>query len=233
MSVETSSPQSEPSTSSQPIYEIWVKALTQPGVETYENIASDPNATALRGFLWVFLSYLIGSLISALGVTFLGSLSTLLGDQSAGIAYPALSGLSLLCIAPFGALFGVLFLIIIAGISNAIARALGGTGNFDRLTYTFAAYIAPLTLIGSLVGMVPILNCLTIPLSLYGLFLNILAIKAVHDIGWGKAVLSSIVILAGILIFVAFVVIILLALLGPTIGNVFSNIIEEMGTPVP
>lgn len=139
----------------------------------------------------------------------------------------------MLCIAPLGAVLGVLFLAIIAGISNLIARAVGGTGSFGQLVYVFAAYLAPLTIISSVLGIVPILNCVTIPLGFYGLFLNILAIKAVHELSWGKAILSSVVVIGGILIFVAVFVIVILALLGPAIGNVFENIVEEIATPVP
>lgn len=235
MSQETGTPQVSPPSAPQPIYEIWMDALIKPNVETYQGFGRHPNASAMRGFLWLFLAYLISTLISVMGAAFLGSLSTILGDQGPGAApgFAGLSGLTLLCLAPLGAVFGVLALAIIAGISNLIARAVGGTGSFGQLVYAFAAYLAPLTIISSVLGIVPLLNCVTIPLGFYGLFLNILAIKAVHDISWGKAVLSSVVIIAGIMIFVAVFVIVILALLGPAIGNVFSNIIEEIATPVP
>jgi len=235
MSQEVQTPHDSPQSAAQPIYEIWIDALIKPNVETYHDIGRHPNASAMRGFLWLFLAYLISTLVSVMGAAFLGSLSAILGDQSLGATpgFAGLSGLSMLCIAPLGAVLGVLVLAAIAGISHLIARAVGGTGSFGQLVYAFAAYMAPLTIVSSMLGVVPLLNCVTIPLGFYGLFLNILAIKAVHDISWGKALLSSVVVIAGIMIFVAVFVIVILALLGPAIGNVFSNIIEEIGTPVP
>ena len=59
-----------------------------------------------------------------------------------------------------------------------------------------------------------------------------MAVKAVNQFGWGKAIASSVLPLALILVPVA--VIAILLLLGPVIGNVFSNIVGEMAlTPVP
>jgi hypothetical protein len=67
-----------------------------------------------------------------------------------------------------------------------IARALGGYGTYKELSYAFGAYLAPLGIIGSVLFMVPYINCLTIPIGIYAVFLNILAIKSVHRFSHGE-----------------------------------------------
>jgi hypothetical protein len=89
---------------------------------------------------------------------------------------------------------------------------LGGTGSFERLFYVFAAISTPVTIVSSLLGLIPIVSCLAVPLALYALVLNVLAIKVVHDISWGAA-LGSILIL--VVMFILLIAVITLAVWGP------------------
>ncbi len=77
------------------------------------------------------------------------------------------------------------------------------------------------------------MNYLGFIVGIYGLVLNIMAVKAVHQLDWGRAIASSAVIWVGLLCCVSVVIIAVLTLLGPSIGNVFSNIIENLATPTP
>jgi len=214
--------------------EVWFKALAQPSVDTYQNLVSRPGVSSRRAYTWVFLGSLIGSVLILLGNLFFGSLSPVGAEQASdflgGYGFPVLI---FACLLPLGGLFAILNLIFIAGISQVIARALGGYGTYKELSYAFGAYLAPLGIIGSVLFMVPYINCLTIPIGIYAVFLNILAIKSVHRFEWGKALASSVAIIAIILLLLAGVTIWVLVLLGPSIGDVFSNIIQEIGTPVP
>ena len=45
-------------------WETWVKALTQPRVEAYEQIANDPDASLMRASMWIFLSTLVAMFIA-------------------------------------------------------------------------------------------------------------------------------------------------------------------------
>jgi len=69
-------------------------------------------------------------------------------------------------------------------------------------------------------------------LAIYYFVLNVRAVKVTHDLTTGRAV-GAIFAPALLLLLVPCLVIVVLALLGPAIGNVFSNIIEGIGTPVP
>ncbi len=214
--------------------QVWTNALTRPSVATFEELVRDPKATSGRAYAWVFITALIGSGFSVLIELALAGISgSASSAESGAIATLGGSIMRLVCAVPVIAVLSVLGLMISAGITQLIASAIGGTGTYSKLVYAFAAYLAPLALITGVLGAIPYVNCLTFPLGLYSIVLNVTAVKAVHQFGWGKAVASSILILAGILVVVAVVIIVILALLGPAIGSVFSNIIRDIGTPVP
>lgn len=209
--------------------DVWVKALTQPSVATYQDFVSRPEVSSRRAYIWVFLGSVVASGLTLLGILLFGSLAALGAEEALDLAGGFLIViLAFVCLAPLGGLFAILGLVIIAAISQAIARSLGGSGTYSELSYAFGAYLAPLGIVSSVLSMIPIINLLTIPLAIYGVFLNILAIKSVHRFGWGKALASSVVIFALFLILVAVGVIVVLALLGPAIGDVFSNIVEDI-----
>lgn len=201
--------------------EVWISALTRPSVATFEGFVQDPDATTRRAYNWVFISGLISYAITALGNMVFSA-----GTQST----PDTSGTlgMLICVAPIVALGSVLGLALSAGITQWIASALGGTGTYSKLAYAFAAYLAPLALISGGLTSIPYLNLLSIPLSIYGIVLNVIAVKAVHQFSWEKAIASSVLILVAILALVACMVIVVLALLGPAIGNVFSEIMRDI-----
>jgi hypothetical protein len=206
-----------------------VNAITKPSVETFEDIVADPNASASKAYTWVlitsFLSYVITLGISFMLDAFLGTT----GIEQFGFVESITSSILLvLCCAPILSLVAVLALILNAGISQFVAGLLGGTGTYNELAYAFGAYQAPLTLITSAISVIPYLNCLGIIFGLYAIVLNITAIKAVNKFDWARAIMSSVVVLIGIFSFVAVIVIIVLALLGPAIGSVFSNIIMDI-----
>lgn len=81
----------------------------------------------------------------------------------------------------------------------------------------------------SAILMRPLVNCLAFPLGIYGLVLNAIAVKAVHQFSWGRALAASFALLAvALLCLLPVFVIVVLAILGPAIGNIFSNIVNEI-----
>jgi hypothetical protein len=85
----------------------------------------------------------------------------------------------------------VFFTIIYAFIINLIAKKLGGTGTYSKLVYAFAASLAPIALIGTVASFIPIVQYLVFPLLLYSIALNVLAVRAVHQFRWGRAIAST------------------------------------------
>lgn len=203
----------------QPWPTVWLQVLTRPSVATFEKLAGSPNASAARAVLWTFLSALVGyggagllqlaarnwSYLLALEKDHLGgalatSFSMLFCGPPPVAAFmifrlasvtdqtQTLPGLGLTLPVAVAAVIGLL---LSATVTHALARTLGGTGTYTQLLYAFAAYLAPLTLVMSMVSVLPVVNYLAVPLALYGLALNMLAIKAVHRFGWSETVASS------------------------------------------
>jgi hypothetical protein len=218
--------------------EVWISALTKPSVETYERLVHDPGASANKAYGWVFICTLIGYALSSLiGLAIGGLFDT---NAIPGFNSGALFGswfIQFICCLPIVAILAVVGLVINTGLTQLIARALGGTGTYSELVYANAAYLAPISLVSSIIFAIPYVNlCLSIPLAIYSMALTVIAINAVNQLGWGKAIVAAIIVPLVIIVFVAcgaIAVISGLALTGPQIGDVFSEIIRELSTPVP
>lgn len=201
------SPERPPS-STPSFYRIWLAALTQPREETYQAFADDPNLTVGQAALWIGVSSLVGY-----GLAFLlqfGQLAGLMrqaGEQAELEALGGVGVISLLCLVPLVAVLAVAGQMIYVAILQFVASALGGAGSFRGLFVATAAYTAPVTLLTSALAAIPFVGgCLTLPLSLYALFLGALSIKSVNRFGWGPTLLTLLVpliisILIGVLIF--------------------------------
>lgn len=189
--------------------EAWKQVCIRPVVSTFENLVHGPAVTTSRAFKWVLVTGLIGALLQAVFAAAFGS------------ALPAAT-LIVLVLVPLGAVISLWFS---AHISDWMARKLGGTGTYTELAYGWAASIAPLALMTSVLGSIPNAYALALNagVGMYGVALRITAIKAVYQFSWGRAI-TSIILIPVIVVVVAVAVIVILALMGPAIGNVFSNI---------
>jgi MFS family permease len=212
---------------------VWINALTKPSVPEYQAIVSQPNISIGTASLWVFAASAVGYFLTFAILAILPDLNPFSRELGSANAPGLGFGVVIICLAPVAAAFSLVGLYLTAGISHIVARALGGIGTYTQLVYAIAAYSAPISLLATFIGLIPIVNCLSFPIGIYALFLNVLSVKAVHRFGWGKAFLSSAFIVAIVLVLAACLVIGILALLGPSIGTVFSNIITEMATPTP
>ena len=204
--------------------EVWVKALTSPYVDTYEDILLDPQATAQRAYIWTSVSYFIAIVLTL-------AVQSLFGSELSRGLYGDLGIGFLICFPPVAVVLWIIGFTLYIGLIQGIASVLGGTGSFSKLAYAFAAYYSPLMIISAIIGSIPFVNCLSLPLGIYGLVLNVTAVKAVNGFGWGRAIVASFALLAVVLVLVMCIVV--LALLGPGIEGVFQNIIDSIGTPMP
>ena len=192
-------------------FEAWRAALTRPSVATYTDLLLDPRAGLGRAVAWLFVSallaYLIGmALQSLLFPSVLAEVIREAGETApAGLwSTPgALLALSLACM-PFIAAFAVASYLAGFGLVHFVASALGSQGSYTQLVYAHAAYIAPLGMLTTVLGMVPLVNCLTLPLALYGFSLQLMALKASTRLSWGR-VLAVLAILALFVILLAVV----------------------------
>lgn len=163
-------------------HQTWLLALTQPSVATFERIARDPNASSRRAYKWVLISSLVSDALLILVYAVIQPPFT----------FNALSGFAseLICAIPLTAFVLVFTIIIFSFIAQWISKKMGGTGTYSQLIYAFAASLAPITLVVALVNIIPLtfVQYLTTLLGIYGIFLDVLAVRAVHQFGWGKAI---------------------------------------------
>ena len=192
-------------------FPVWSRVFTQPKEQTFVEITSHPEAKARSAYIWVFLVGTLSGLISSLAQFIVG----LVGLQQAAPEFGELPGLpaalgfggllAAVCSAPIAGLFSVIGFAIGVAIVHATARFFGGQGSFDKLAYAFGAITVPLSLMSALMlplNAIPFLVFCSLPvlvgLGIYGLFLQVTAIKAVHRCGWGEA--AAALFLPGILI---------------------------------
>jgi len=221
---------------------VWSQVFTKPGEATFARITAHPEATAKAAYIWVFIAGTLSGLINSL----LQTLVTLAGIQQAAPNYggmpsmPAAYGLGgligAICAAPVAGLASVIGFAIGVAIVHATARFFGGEGSFDRMAYAFGAIAAPISLISALtipLNAIPFVVFCTAPvmiaLSLYAVYLQVAAIKAVHRLGWGESVgaLFLPAILFALLCGVLFLV--LMRVLGPSVMEIFQQI--QQGLP--
>lgn len=204
----------------------WIKALTQPNVNAYREIVNDPGASIGKAALWLAVAGLIGGLFSGLvnwifGTSFLGQFSNF-GDFD--IPTVGRNFFSVITGAFGGIFFALLGAFIFTAIVQVVAKMLGGTGTFDKLFYGFAASQAPISLVTGILGAIPFVGCLTFPIAIYALVLNVIANQAVHEYDTGKAVISS---LTPVLIFAFFcccAIILFGSVIGITAQSIFGNL---------
>ena len=185
---------------SQGAFPVWSKVFTKPKEQTFVEITSHPEAKARAAYIWVFIAGTLSGLINSL-TQFIMALA---GLQQAAPNFGQIPGaptalgigglLAAVCGAPITGLFSVIGFALGVAVVQATARFFGGQGTFDKLAYAFGAIAVPFTLVSALMvplNAIPFLAFCTLPvllvLGLYVLFLEVTAIKAVHQCGWGEA----------------------------------------------
>jgi hypothetical protein len=219
------------------IFQTWINALTKPNEQTFVDIAASPNAKATTAYLWMFISSIITYFFTFIirGAAIRDRLSASgfgtdrVGNGIVGIV------IALICVVPILAAIGTLFFAIGVAIIQWIARMFGGRGTFDQMAYTFAAISVPYSLISAvfiLLSAIPFVGgCFNIILGLAGLyilFLEILAVKAVNQFGYGPAIGSLFIPGLVVGLFACCIFVSIGAMLGSSLGNVFSTINQSL-----
>jgi hypothetical protein len=215
----------------------WIKALTQPNQAAYRQIVNDPGASIGKAILWLAIFGFVGGLLSGIiqaigGASAMQQVSQLFSDYGdIPMQLPARTGGTFMTIvsSAFGGLIGgIIGAMLYAALVQVVAKMLGGTGTFEKLFYGFTAYGAPLGMVTSVIGAIPFIGCLGIPLGIYGIVLNVIANQAANEYDTGKAVISSLAPALVIGLLCCCVVIGFTAILGPIIGNTFGDIVNSM-----
>ena len=214
----------------------WITAVTKPNEQTYIDLAERPEAKANKAYLWVFIASTLGTLVAGL----LQALVLAMGFGQGGTQlYSQMAGgsiVSVICAAPIAGGVSVLGFMIGTGVIQWVAKLFGGTGTFNKLAYVMGAISVPITLVSSIITPFSVITYLGIVIGLlsfalgcYAIYLEVLAVKAVNQFSWGKAIGSVILPALVIGLLCACIVVVVLLLLGPAIGNVFSQVQQGLG----
>jgi hypothetical protein len=217
---------------------VWTKVYTKPGEQTFLEITEHPEAKARTAYIWVFLAGTLSGLINSLTrfiVALIGLKQTMpqFGELPSGTSgVMGVGGLLIaICSAPLAGLFAVIGFALGAAIIHATARFFGGQGSFDKMAYAFAAVAVPFSLVSAFmipVNAIRFAGFCTLPvllvLSLYTLYLNIAAVKAVHRFGWGEAAAATILPAVLLTLLCGLMFLLLIRLAGPSINDVFRQI---------
>ena len=212
---------------------VWIKAVSQPNEQTFIDISESPDALPKTAYIWVFIATTVSWI--AIGFAYavsaaiqtMGQSNTDGATMGAVILYPLLG---ILCASPFAGGLSILFFALDVAIKQWVAQLFGGTGNYDKLVYAFAAVAAPIGIVSSVftfLGAIPFVAACTgiisSGLGLYATFLQITAVKAVNRFEWGQAIGS--VLIPGVVISVTICACIfgIVMVLGLSMGDIFNH----------
>ncbi len=207
----------------QSIFQTWVNVLTRPGEEVFFAERERASATLSTALVWIILAAVITALLSLLQAQFfdtalggMGQIVDLLPSELQGefgtIAESGAAG---------GAAFNLLSIILIplsfllgVGIYHIIATVLGGRGQYGRYAYLTASYSAPLMIVTSILGFIPVVGgCLSLLLAIYQFVLTYFAIKVEYGLSQGRAIVVVVIpLLAGLILAVCLVTVFIGAL---------------------
>lgn len=185
------------------MWQTWVRVLTNPNEATFAAERQKPTATLTTALIWMAIAGLVAGVLGFLQSMMLagaaqGAIPQLL--EQADLPPEARAQLlPLLNSGMFGGLgAGSLASIITVPISFLIgvailwlvAKLLGGIGEYGRYAYLNATFTAPLTIVSSILGLIPFVGgCIAFVLYIYQFVLTYYATKVEHQLSSGRAII--------------------------------------------
>jgi len=206
---------SKPAAKSYAFYDVWMTVLASMDIESYENVLNDPEAGAGRAFEWVAYAGIISGLIFPLTLMNNPQFKELMNmpefiGMFGNMGTTALMVALALVMALLTPILSLIQLAISAGIQNFLAVLFGGNGYFGRTAYALAAYLAPMTILIAVFGIIPLVGqCLTSVVGIYIIILNIRALRAAHSISIWQAI--GVMLTPSVILFIFACLLILLA----------------------
>jgi hypothetical protein len=190
----------------------WKKVLMEPK-KAYAQMKGKPDLMVAAKHL-VVAGVISGAIVAVIALLGGGALLGVGGAAIGGVI-----GLAAIITTPIALLIGW---VIGSVILLIFAKLLGGKGSFAKHSYMIALYSAPLFVISTIVGIIPIAGGLLSALvGLYGLYLLTLAMMYAHGFDMVKAALVWIIPLA---IVIVLAVVMGVALLGGIMAGALGKL---------
>jgi hypothetical protein len=184
----------KPAARSYSFYDAWMTVLLNQDIESYAEVLDDPEAGAPRAFEWMAYAGIASGLTFPLAIFLNPRFSALMNTPEFSSLFGSMNLTALMVMMTVGMVLfvpivSVLGLAINAAIQNLLAIFFGGRGYYGRTVYALAAYMAPVTILGAILGIIPVVGqCLASLLGIYNIILNVRALRASHSISTGSAV---------------------------------------------
>ena len=213
-------------------FRVWMKAVTKPNEQTFIDITEHPDAQPKTAYIWIFLVGTLSTIVTGLiqAILVAAGVSSQLGVQGAGSSV-GVSIFATICASPIAGGISVLFFALGIAIVQWIAKLFGGTGTYDKLVYAVAAISVPFSLVSMFLvplNVVPYLNICTglisFGLSIYVIYLQITAVKAVHGFGWLEAAIAVFLPVILLVFLCAFAVLGIMKAVGPSLNNILQQL---------
>jgi hypothetical protein len=153
-----------------------VTVLTKPSVQTFEEF--EKRGGQREAFVYVGVATAISAVV--------GLLFGLLGGIAGAIGALLTAVLSV-----------VIGYFIFSYVLYLMGKQQGGTGTQNEVFYTTALYIAPIQAISGVLGAIPIVNILALPISLllaiYSAYLGYLAARSSMNLGQNQGIITVVV----------------------------------------
>ncbi len=197
-----------------------------------------PRASGSNTVISVLIMGVISAVISVIVSAVGGGVAAMMAPaEMRGAAVAAAGGAAiqnLVCCAMLGPFVSLVLFYLSNGVLYVLARIFGGQGDFGQQAYLQSLYGAPIgvvTTVLSILSVIPvgefIWGLASLVVGAYSFVLTVRMLKVVHNMTTGRAVAALLVPMI-ILVLIPCVIIMMMILMGPAIGNVFSNIVFEI-----
>ena len=172
--------------------ETWQMAVFSPSELTYQSIYMDPKGNHTRILWWVSIVSVLSSVVNLIvGLLLNTSSFTMRFNSFSSTSSGSFDILFGLISIPINLVFALISYYIWVGLIYLMAMILGGKAEYGKTAYVFAAIYFPINFIVALLSFIPLLGALAaIPVVFYELVLLVIAIKAINQFGWMKAIIS-------------------------------------------
>ena len=209
-------------------FELWKNAITNPK-ETFKK--EEKKANIGEGVKQIGIAGLItGAIVgiaAMVGLSYAGSVLGIPG-MTAGTGLGVVALLSSIIMTP---IFMVIYWILGSGIIYIFSMIFGGKGSFTKQSYLIAIYYAPIMVITSILGIIPVLGpIIGFIVALYSLYLLTMALKQAHKVSTGKAVAIWLVPMIVVMVIVAIFSAVLFSSVMSTVPFMAENLPAQMPT---
>ena len=208
-------------------YDAWSTALLSPTVEGYQSLINHAGVNVSTPLTWIFITTLRTYIdIGGLGASQVSAQMKFILSQVPGMDPRILAGgtaLFLLIAIPLTAILMTAGQALGVAILHGMAFVLGGQGKYSQMLYASTAFTCPMSIISSIIAAIPVVNMASPLISLWLIYLELTALRAVYRLSWGRAIAA--LLLPGVLIFVCLCAFtfLMFPMAGPT----------YLGTPAP